>query len=80
MVCHRKRSGKDSARLSVLFLAITEKQGIRGRVIMPHVASLTHETPGQRRTVFDTRAARNNKVITDYSLSDMYRIGLIAVD
>ena len=51
------RTGKYGARLTVLSMAIAEKQRIRRRIITPQTACLADETAGESNTVFNARAA-----------------------
>ena len=80
MVCHCKRTCKNSTCLTVLSLTITEKQRIGSRIIVSQLAGLTDEATSQHRAVIHFRAGRDNEVITDYTVSDMNRCRHVTVD
>lgn len=80
MVCHRIRSGKNSARLPVLSLAVAEKQRIRGRVVVSQLACLPHEAAAQHSSVIYMRPGRDDEIITNHPMPDVYRRHLVAVD
>ena len=77
---HRKRTGKNGTRLAVLFLAIAKEKRIGCRIIMTHAACLPHKTSGNHRSVLNMRAARYDKIIAYHSISNMHRVGSIAID
>ena len=80
MVRHRIRSGKNSARLPVLSLAVAEKQRIRGRVVVSQLACLPHEAAAQHSSVIYMRPGRDDEIITNHPMPDVYRRHLVAVD
>ena len=80
MVGYRIGSGKNSARLPVLSLAVAEKQRIRGRVVVSQLACLPHEAAAQHSSVIYMRPGRDDEIITNHPMPDVYRRHLVAVD
>lgn len=80
MVCHGEWAGKDRAGLAVLALAIAEEQGIGSGVIVPQVARLPDEAAGQCGAVLNGGTARDDEIVTNHAMADVYGIELVAVD
>ena len=69
MVSDRKRSGKDSTGLPVLFLTVTEEQGIGSRIPVSDMDRLPYKATRKHGTVCNAGTARYYKVITQYPLA-----------
>ena len=80
VVRHSERSGKDSTRLTILSLAVAEEQRIAGRIVMPQLTGLPHETAGQHHSIVDVRATGDDEVVADNPISNVYRSSLVTVD
>ena len=80
MMGNRKRPGEDGAGLAVLTLAVGEKQRISGAVAVPEVAALADEAFPDGSIVFDRRAAADDEVIGNHSMTDAYRSKFVAGD
>ena len=80
MMSYRKRTGKDSAGFSVLFLAVAEKEGIRSAVAMSQPATLSDEATLQGGIVRYMGAAADNKIIGNNPMSNNHRSSLVADD
>ena len=80
MVCHGEWAGEDRAGLAILALAIAEEQRVGGGVVMPQVARLPDETAGQSGAVLNGGTARDDEVVTNHAMADVYGIELVAVD
>jgi hypothetical protein len=77
---HGKRARKDSTGFPVLFLAIAEKERIRGTVTVPQLAALTHKTTLQGSIVGHMGSAADDEIIGNDAVSNNHRRGLIADD
>ena len=80
VVRHRERPGKDGTGLAVLALTVAEEQGVGGRVVVPQLASLPHKTAREHGTVVNIGTGRDDEVVADNAVANVYRGGLVAVD
>ena len=79
MVCYGVRTCEDCASLTILTLAVAEKERVRCRVVVTERTSLTYEATTQCCTTIDCRATRNDKVVADDTVSDIDGCLLAAV-
>ena len=71
VVRDRERPRKDGAGLSVLPLAVGEKEGIRSAVAVAETAALADKAARHRRVVFHPAAALEDKVVHDDAMADV---------
>ena len=58
---HRKRTGENSASLPILESAVAEQQGIMGREVMRHLASLSDKATDNLSGIRDLGSRRDNE-------------------
>ena len=70
---HRKRTGENSASLPILESAVAEQQGIMGREVMRHLASLSDKATDNLSGIRDLGSRRDNEILRDHTIPDKYR-------
>lgn len=70
---HRKRTGEYSASLPILESAVAEQQGIMGREVMRHLASLSDKATDNLSGIRDLGSRRDNEILRDHTIPDKYR-------
>ena len=79
VMSHRVRSGEYRACLTVLSLAVAEKERIRSGISMTETAGLSDETSGECHSILDGRPAGNDEIIPYHPYAYMDRSIGIAV-
>ena len=79
VVSYCKRSSEDSTSLSIFSLTVTEEKRIGSRIVMSQMTCLPNETTRQHCSILNTRTTRKNEIITNHTISDVYRSILITV-
>ena len=70
---HRKRTGENSASLPILESAVAEQQGIMGREVMRHLASLSDKATDNLSGIRDLGSRRDNEILRNHTIPDKYR-------
>ncbi len=76
---HRKRTGENSASLPILESAVAEQQGIMGREVMRHLASLSDKATDNLSGIRDLGSRRDNEILRDHAIPDKYRGLLLTI-
>ena len=70
---------KIAASLPILESAVAEQQGIMGREVMRHLASLSDKATDNLSGIRDLGSRRDNEILRDHAIPDKYRGLLLTI-